>query len=98
MNEVVILTPTFNRAHTLTRLYESLKEQSDGKFDWVIIDDGSTDDTKSLIDKMIGENLLNIRYVFQENGGKARALNKGFLHCSYASVFMVVDSDDYLLP
>jgi glycosyltransferase involved in cell wall biosynthesis len=98
MNDVVILTSTYNRANTLTKLYISLKSQNDNNFSWLIIDDGSTDNTKELVEDMINENKIDIKYVYQENGGKARALNKGFLQSSNAMVYVVVDSDDYLLP
>lgn len=98
MNDLVILTPTYNRAKTLPKLYESLKEQKNKNFDWVIVDDGSTDETRSIIDMFIKEKVINIINIYQSNGGKARALNKGFSKCKSNSVFMVVDSDDYLLP
>lgn len=98
MNDIVILTPTYNRASTLPKLYESLKMQKNKKFDWVIVDDGSIDNTKDVIDMFIKEKLLNIIYIYQPNGGKARALNTGFSKCKHTSLFTVVDSDDYLLP
>lgn len=98
MNDIVILTPTYNRADTLVRLYESLKKQHNKNFDWIIVDDGSTDETKRFVDEASAENIIDITYIFQTNGGKARALNTGFAACSYASVFVIVDSDDYLLP
>lgn len=98
MNDVVILTPSYNRANTLSKLYESLKQQNDTNFNWMIVDDGSSDNSKELVEGMIKEKKININYIYQTNGGKARALNRGFLECNYASVFVVVDSDDYLLP
>ncbi|MGM0830641.1 MAG: glycosyltransferase family A protein [Bacillota bacterium] len=98
MNDVVILTPTYNRDSTLPRLYESLKKQADTNFKWLIIDDGSIDNTRTLVESMIKEKLVNIDYIYQENGGKARALNKGFSQCSNAQIFVIVDSDDFLLP
>ena len=97
MENLVILTPTFNRAKNLPMLYNSLKKQRDSKFKWVIIDDGSEDNTKQLVEEMIEEKQINIDYHFQSNGGKARALNKGFSLYKNASAFMIVDSDDYLL-
>ncbi|MGD6991122.1 glycosyltransferase family A protein [Sutcliffiella horikoshii] len=98
MNEIVILTPSYNRAKTLTKLYESLIKQGDNNFEWLIVDDGSTDETRVLVKKMKMEGKIKIKYIVQQNGGKARALNRGFSYCDYASVFVVVDSDDYLLP
>ncbi|WP_085990887.1 glycosyltransferase family A protein [Oceanobacillus senegalensis] len=98
MNDIVILTPTYNRANTLPRLYESLKVQIDNNFKWLIIDDGSTDKTSTIVAGMLKEKKINIDYIYQENGGKARALNKGFSLCESALVFAIVDSDDYLNP
>lgn len=98
MSDIVILTATYNRADKLPRLYESLKKQTLNKFEWLIVDDGSTDDTKELVFKMMEEGLVKINYVFQQNGGKARALNNGFSQADHARVFAVVDSDDFLLP
>jgi glycosyltransferase involved in cell wall biosynthesis len=98
VNEIVIVTPTYNRLNKLPQLYESLKSQKNSNFDWCIIDDGSNDGTADYIKKIKQENQLNISYVYQKNGGKARALNKAFKTCEYATLFVIVDSDDYLLP
>ena len=92
---VTILTPAYNRAYIINRLYESLKTQTYKNFEWLIIDDGSTDNTKELINKFIEENKISIRYVFQNNGGKHRALNKGLSMIKTEMTF-IVDSDDYL--
>lgn len=97
-NNIVVLTPTYNRAKTLPRLYESLIRQTNKNFTWLIVDDGSSDDTKFIVNKVMNEKKLNIKYVYQNNGGKARALNKGFSYCMESQLVMVVDSDDYLLP
>lgn len=98
MDDIVILTPTYNRADKLPRLYKSLKSQNTDNFKWVIIDDGSRDNTDILVERMKEENILNIEYIYQKNGGKARAINKGFSECKNAQVYIIVDSDDYLLP
>lgn len=95
MNDITILTPTFNRADTIEKLYNSLLNQTQSDFQWVVVDDGSTDDTKKLISEYIENNLINIKYIYQENGGKARALNRAFRSID-TKVFVVVDSDDYL--
>jgi len=93
---ISILTPTYNRAHTLPRLYKSLKQQTMKDFEWIIVDDGSTDNTKYIVEKWIKEiNLFNIIYIKQKNGGKHRALNKGIPHAKYDYIY-IVDSDDYL--
>lgn len=93
---LTIITPTYNRAHTLPFLYESLKHQSDFGFKWLIIDDGSSDNTKELVlswSKI--EHQFEILYLYRENGGKHRALNYGVLHISTPYI-MIVDSDDRL--
>ena len=92
---ITVFTPTKNRAHTLSRLHESLGNQTLKKFEWLIVDDGSTDETHDLVDGWIREGLLCIRYYYQENGGKHRAINKG-AQLAKGEWFFIVDSDDYL--
>ena len=93
---LTVFTPTYNRAHLLQRLYESLKRQTSDDFVWLIVDDGSTDDTKTLIERYKGENAIEIKYYSRENGGKMRAHNDGVMHCD-TPYFLCVDSDDYLV-
>lgn len=93
--KITVFTPTYNRANLLPRLYESLKKQSFNDFEWLIVDDGSTDGTRDLVDGWIREGLLNIRYYYQENGGKHRAINRG-AQLANGEWFFIVDSDDYL--
>ena len=95
MVKITIFTPTYNRAFLLPKLYESLKNQTFKDFEWLIVDDGSTDGTRDLIDGWIKESLLDIRYYYQENGGKHRAINKG-VPLAKGEWFFIVDSDDYL--
>jgi len=92
---ISILTPTFNRSHTLQRLYDSLRSQDCKRFEWIVIDDGSSDNTKELINKFISENNININYHQQENKGKPSAINAGVPLCQFEHVF-IVDSDDAL--
>ncbi len=94
---ITIITPTFNRAHTLPRLYESLKQQSEKSFEWLVVDDGSTDSTEDLLSAYSGEGVLKLRVVRQENGGKHVAVNTGVLHATGDWIF-IVDSDDMLTP
>lgn len=96
MNDLIILTASYNRAHTLPELYQSLVKQSENAFTWMIIDDGSIDNTRNIVDNMILDDKINILYFYQENGGKARALNKGFELCLSNKIVAVVDSDDSL--
>ena len=92
---ITIFTPTYNRAYLLPKLYESLKKQTFNDFEWLIVDDGSTDDTHDLVDGWMKEGHLNIRYYYQENGGKHRAINKG-VPLAKGEWFFIVDSDDSL--
>ena len=95
---ITILTPTFNRVHLLPRLFESLTHQTDFNFEWLVMDDGSTDGTSDLF---AGKTFLSapfpIRYYQQENGGKHRALNAGVKQAKGDFIF-IADSDDWLLP
>ena len=59
MEKITIITPTYNRAHTLSRVYESLKNQTFKDFKWIIIDDGSTDNTEGLVKSFQKENILD---------------------------------------
>lgn len=95
--ELTILTPTYNRGYILNRLYESLLNQKNQNFEWLIIDDGSSDDTSRVVESFIKDEKLKIRYIKQNNGGKHRALNTGIKNIETELVF-IVDSDDYLLP
>ena len=93
---LTIFTPTFNRAGTIPRTYQSLKMQSCMDFEWLIVDDGSTDETERIISLWKQENMLfPIRYVKQKNGGKHRAYNNG-LQNARGELFFCVDSDDWL--
>ena len=90
-----IFTPTYNREDCLINLYDSLIRQTDQDFEWLIIDDGSIDNTEVLINKLILKNEICIRYFKVKNGGKHRAINKG-IRLAKGKVFAIVDSDDYL--
>ena len=92
---ITILTPTYNRGYIINNLYESLLQQTSKNFEWLIIDDGSSDNTKEIVRKMIGENKIKISYFYQKNGGKHRALNNGISRIKTELTF-IVDSDDYL--
>ncbi|WP_261857281.1 glycosyltransferase family 2 protein [Photobacterium sanguinicancri] len=93
---ITILTPTYNRAYCLNELYQSLKLQSSLNFEWVIVDDGSTDNTFELINEWIKLDELTIRYFHQNNSGKHIALNEGVKH-SNGELILIVDSDDKLV-
>jgi glycosyltransferase involved in cell wall biosynthesis len=97
MNLVTIITPAYNRAALLPKLYASLKAQTSRDFDWLVIDDGSTDDTENVVSRMKAEADFTITYVKKKNGGKHTALNLGIATIS-AELTFIVDSDDYLTP
>lgn len=92
-----VFTPTFNRAHTLARPYESLCAQQFCDFEWLIVDDGSSDETPALVAGWIRAGRLNIRYLRQENGGKHRAFNRGVREAQ-GELFVPLDSDDWCTP
>lgn len=92
---ITVLTPTYNRKYILKKAYESLVNQTDKDFEWLVIDDGSSDNTKGLIDELINENKINIRYYYKENGGKHTALNYG-TNKAKGELILILDSDDYL--
>ncbi|OBU23620.1 glycosyltransferase family 2 protein [Photobacterium aquimaris] len=93
---LTVFTPTYNRSEHLYLCYQSLLSQRFKDFEWLIIDDGSTDGTKDLIEKFRLENKINIRYIYQENSGKQAAWNRGILNAR-GDYFIGVDSDDALV-
>lgn len=95
MKTLTVFTPAFNRAHLLTRLYESLCNQTCQDFNWLIVDDGSTDGTKSLVSKWIAENKIPIAYIYQENQGMHGAHNTAYKNIA-TPLNTCIDSDDYM--
>lgn len=94
--KITVFTPTFNRAYIIHHLYQSLQKQSYSSFEWLVIDDGSTDDTEELFKIWIQEqNSFPIRYYKVKNGGKHRAINQA-TELAKGELFFIVDSDDYL--
>lgn len=92
---ITVFTPTYNRAHTLNRLYESLSRQTSMDFVWCIIDDGSSDNTKEVIETYIQSADFEIRYAYKDNGGKHTAINL-MIDMLDTELVVIVDSDDYL--
>ena len=111
---ITVFTPAYNRAKFLPRVYESLCRQTYKDFEWVIVDDGSVDDTRSVVEQfsVLGFefsgnltqplntqhstlNTNSIRYYYQENGGKHRAINRGVKEAK-GELFLILDSDDTL--
>ena len=90
---ITVFTPTYNRGHLLQRLYESLCHQTFKDFEWLIVDDGSTDNTADIVKPFIDDEGINVRYIKQENGGKHRAINHGVREAK-GELFLILDSDD----
>ena len=93
---LTVFTPTYNRAHTLPRTYDSLKKQDCFCFEWLIIDDGSTDGTDKLVEKWMKENNpFKIRYIYKKNGGMHTAYNTAYDNID-TELNVCIDSDDCL--
>ena len=92
---LTIITPSYNRAHTLPKVYESLKKQTSKNFIWLVVDDGSTDDTENLIKGIIEESFIEVKYIKKQNGGKGSAINIG-LDNLHTELVTCLDSDDLL--
>jgi glycosyltransferase involved in cell wall biosynthesis len=92
-----VFTPTHNRAHTLDRVYESLKSQTYRDFEWLIVDDGSTDNTHEVVERWQQENKFPIRYIHQEHGHKHIAFARGVREAD-GELFLTLDSDDSCEP
>ena len=94
--KITVFTPTYNRGYIIEELYASLKKQTCKDFEWLVVDDGSKDNTKELFSLWVNEdNGFPIRYYKKENGGKHRAINYA-LDLAEGELFFTVDSDDRL--
>ena len=91
-----IITPTYNRSHLLKRLYFSLVPQKKYIKEWIIIDDGSEDNTRYLIDEFKKENLISIIYQYHTNKGMVHSINLALKYIT-SEYFFKLDSDDFLL-
>lgn len=90
---ITVLTPTFNRGGRLQSLWDSLQKQTVKDFEWLVVDDGSTDGTKDLITQLQEKSDFPIRYIYKNNGGKHTALNVG-IQTICSELIFIVDSDD----
>ena len=94
MERLTVFTPAYNRAHTLPRAFEALKKQSDKRFVWLIVDDGSTDNTKEVVENFQKEDCgFKIEYVYKENGGMHTAHNLAYKLIK-TELNTCIDSDD----
>lgn len=92
---LTIFTPTYNREKLLEKVYNSLIRQTCLDFEWLIVDDGSTDNTKIIVNKFIDEGKICVRYIKKDNGGKHTAHNVAVKN-AYGDLFLCLDSDDIL--
>lgn len=95
MKTITVFTPTFNRAFCLGQVYDSLISQTVSDFAWLIIDDGSTDDTKTLVGSWIAENKIDIQYIYQQNQGMHGAHNTAYANIT-TELNVCIDSDDFM--
>lgn len=93
MSRVTVFTPTYNRAKVLHRVYDSLVKQTYLDFHWLIVDDGSTDDTKAVVEAFAAQGKIHIQYLFQPNQGKHIATNHA-VSVTDTELFVIADSDD----
>ena len=102
MKSFAVVTPTYNRSRFLIRLYESLKKQtfSYEDFDWIVVDDGSKDDTREVLNSLVDDSPFQIIYLYKENGGKHSAWRHAvkYLKDTDYEYFVSIDSDDELTP
>lgn len=92
---LTIFTPAYNRAHTLGRTYESLCRQTCGDFEWLVIDDGSTDNTRELVESFMAEGRVSLTYIYKENGGLYTGYNTAYAHAK-TELCVCIDSDDFM--
>ena len=90
---ISVFTATYNRANELKELYKSLQNQTYKDFEWIIVDDGSVDNTKDIVEGFIKNNDIKILYQYKENGGKMSAHNMG-VDLASGDIFLSIDSDD----
>lgn len=95
MPTLTIFTPTYNRAHLLRRVYESLVTQTCQDFEWLVIDDGSTDFTRSLVEGFMREGRIAVSYVHKENGGLYTGYNEAYSRIT-SELCVCIDSDDFM--
>ena len=95
MATLTVFTPAYNRAHTIGRTYASMCRQTCKDFEWLIIDDGSSDNTRELVEGWIAEGKVPIRYIYQQNQGMHGAHNTAYRNID-TPLNTCIDSDDYM--
>ncbi|HWD90906.1 MAG TPA: glycosyltransferase family A protein [Verrucomicrobiae bacterium] len=92
-----VFTPSYNRAHLLPRVYESLEKQTFRDFEWLVVDDGSKDNTAAVVKELQAKASFPVRYVVKPNGGKPTAVNRGAQEAQ-GGLIAILDSDDWYVP
>lgn len=95
VKKITVFTPTFNRKHLISRTYASLCKQTCKDFEWLIVDDGSSDGTRELVNQWCQEKKISIRYIYQENQGMHSAHNTAYRNIN-TELNVCIDSDDYM--
>ncbi len=95
MATLTVFTPTFNRAYCLNKCYESLLRQTNSDFEWLVVDDGSTDNTRELVQSWIDEGKITVKYIYKENGGMHSGYNTAYDNI-FTELAVNIDSDDYM--
>lgn len=95
MATLTVFTPSYNRAYCLHQCYESLLRQTCTDFEWLIIDDGSTDNTRELVQGWIEDARIPVRYIYKENGGMHTGYNVAYDNIQ-TELAVCIDSDDYM--
>ncbi len=95
MKKITVFTPAFNRGYCIHQLYESLLRQTNKNFKWLVVDDGSTDNTKELVKKWQEEKKIDIQYIYQENQGMHGAHNTAYANID-TELNVCIDSDDFM--
>ena len=95
MATLTVFTPTFNRAYCLHLCYESLLRQTCTDFEWLVVDDGSTDNTRALVNGWIQDGKISVRYIYKENGGMHTGYNTAYDNID-TELAVCIDSDDYM--
>jgi len=95
MKKLTVFTPAFNRAYCINQLYESLLRQTNKEFIWLVVDDGSSDNTRELISKWKDEKKIEIKYIYQENQGMHGAHNTAYSDID-TELNVCIDSDDFM--
>ena len=96
MRRIAVLTATYNHPQKLKMLYRSLTEQTDQDFSWIIVNDGSGEETKKVIDNFQRDNIIDLEVIHQPNSGKSHAINHGIGLAKDAEFFIIVDDDERL--